>query len=64
MYLRLRRVAADGVGVLLISTELADVMALASRIAVISSGRISGVLPTQDATAEQLGLLVGGVVAA
>jgi len=64
MYLRLRQVAADGVGVLLISTELADVMALASRIAVISSGRISGVLPTQDATAERLGLLVGGVVAA
>jgi general nucleoside transport system ATP-binding protein len=61
MYLRLRRAASGGVAVLLISTELEEVMALASRIAVISSGRISGVLATGTATEERLGMLVGGV---
>jgi simple sugar transport system ATP-binding protein len=63
MYVRLRKVAASGVGVLLISTELEEVMALASRIAVISSGHINGVLPIAEATAERLGMLVGGEVA-
>jgi simple sugar transport system ATP-binding protein len=63
MYQRLRKVAASGVGVLLISTELEEVMALASRIAVISAGRITGVLGTAEATAERLGMLVGGVAA-
>ncbi|WP_067175994.1 ABC transporter ATP-binding protein [Microtetraspora niveoalba] len=63
MYRRLREAASGGVAVLLISTELEEVMALASRIAVISSGRITGVLPTAEATAERLGMLVGGVAA-
>ncbi|MGC5013454.1 ABC transporter ATP-binding protein [Streptosporangium sp. DT93] len=63
MYVRLRDVASKGVAVLLISTELEEVMALSSRIAVISSGRITGVLPTGQATAERLGMLVGGVAA-
>lgn len=63
MYVRLRKVAASGVAVLLISTELEEVMALSARIAVISSGRISGVLTAAEATSERLGLLVGGVAA-
>jgi ABC-type uncharacterized transport system ATPase subunit len=63
MYVRLRKVAASGVAVLLISTELEEVMALSSRIAVISSGRISGLLTANEATSERLGMLVGGVAA-
>ena len=63
MYLRLRKVASSGVAVLLISTELEEVMALCSRVAVISSGRITGVLATGEATAERLGMLVGGIAA-
>lgn len=63
MYTRLRKVASSGVGVLLASTELEEVMALASRIAVISSGRIMGVLPVREASAERLGMLVGGEAA-
>ncbi|MFJ9381358.1 ABC transporter ATP-binding protein [Streptomyces sp. NPDC101455] len=63
MYARLRRAAAEGVGVLLISTELEEVMALATWIAVISSGRISGALPVSEATPERLGMLVGGEAA-
>ena len=63
MYLRLRMVAADGVGVLLVTTELEEVMALATRIAVISRGRITGLLQTDEATTERLGMLVGGMAA-
>jgi simple sugar transport system ATP-binding protein len=63
MYLRLRMVASDGIGVLLVTTELEEVMALASRIAVISRGRITGLLPTEEATTERLGMLVGGMAA-
>jgi simple sugar transport system ATP-binding protein len=49
--------------VLLISTELEEVMALCARVAVISSGRITGVLSIAEATAERLGMLVGGIAA-
>jgi len=63
MYARLRAAAARGVAVLLITTELEEVMALASRVAVISSGRVNGVLDIHEATAERLGMLVGGEAA-
>jgi ABC-type uncharacterized transport system ATPase subunit len=63
MYTRLRKAAASGVGILLVSTELEEVMALASWIAVISSGRVSGALAIADATPERLGMLVGGEAA-
>ncbi|MFE4668049.1 ABC transporter ATP-binding protein [Streptomyces sp. NPDC056716] len=63
MYARLRKASAEGVGVLLISTEFEEVMALATRIAVISAGRITGALPVAEATPERLGMLVGGEAA-
>lgn len=60
MYGRIRTMASQGIGVLLISTELQEVMTLASRVAVISSGILSGVLAAEDVTAERLGMMVGG----
>jgi simple sugar transport system ATP-binding protein len=48
------------VAVLLVSTELEEVMALSHRIAVISAGRVIGELAPEEADAERLGLLVGG----
>jgi simple sugar transport system ATP-binding protein len=60
---RLRAAAASGVGVLLISTELEEVLSLADRICVIHRGRIVGEMPTADADIERLGLLMGGVAA-
>jgi general nucleoside transport system ATP-binding protein len=62
---RIRAAAADGVAVLLISTELEELLALAHRIAVISRGRIVGEM-TRDAAAstafdlQRLALLMGG----
>jgi ABC-type uncharacterized transport system ATPase subunit len=60
MYQRLRQVAANGVAVLLVTTELEEVLALASRIAVLSGGKIAGWVPVEAASPERLGLLVGG----
>ena len=53
---------AEGVGILLISEELDEIMNLSDRIAVIYKGRILRVLPGRDATKRSLGLLMAGVL--
>jgi simple sugar transport system ATP-binding protein len=50
-----------GVGVLLISAELDEIMSLADRIAVMYRGQIVATVDRKDATREQLGLLMAGV---
>ena len=57
---RLRQTAADGVAVLLISSELEEILDLSDRIVVMSRGRIVGELSHGDANLETLGLLMGG----
>jgi general nucleoside transport system ATP-binding protein len=56
----LREAAAGGVGVLLISEDLDEILALADRIVVIFEGRIAGERQAEAATAEELGLLMAG----
>ncbi|CAN5837203.1 ABC transporter ATP-binding protein [soil metagenome] len=50
----------QGTAVLIISTELDEVVALGDRIAVMYQGRIVGILTPEEATFERLGLLMGG----
>jgi simple sugar transport system ATP-binding protein len=50
-----------GIAILLISEDLDEVMALSDRIAVIFDGQIMGVVDGNEATPEQLGLLMAGV---
>lgn len=50
-----------GCAVLLVSAELDEIMSLSDRIAVMYDGRIVATLLAQDATKEQLGLLMAGV---
>ncbi|HSS11590.1 MAG TPA: ABC transporter ATP-binding protein [Acidimicrobiales bacterium] len=57
---RLREVADAGVGVLLISTELEEILELADRVAVIHRGHIVGQMARQDVDLERLGLMMGG----
>jgi ABC-type uncharacterized transport system ATPase subunit len=57
---RLRRTAEDGVGVLLISSELEEILDLAHRILVLFRGRFIGEMDRSDADLEQIGLLMGG----
>ncbi len=51
-----------GAAVLLISAELDEVMSLSDRIAVMYKGHILDTLDARQATREQLGLLMAGVV--
>lgn len=53
----------EGAGVLLVSEDLDEVLALADRVAVIFRGRIADVLPVGDATPERIGLLMTGQAA-
>jgi general nucleoside transport system ATP-binding protein len=49
-----------GMAILLISTDLDEVLALSDRILVLSAGRIAGERPAGAAHAEELGLMMGG----
>lgn len=49
-----------GAGVVLLSEDLDEIIALSDRIAVIYEGCIRGIIPTADATAEKLGMMMAG----
>jgi len=50
----------EGYAVLLASEELEDLLNLSDRIAVISSGRITGIVDPETTTIEEIGLLMAG----
>lgn len=52
----------QGAGVLLISEDLDEILALSDRVAVIYEGEIVGVMPIHEADVERLGLLMSGAV--
>lgn len=49
-----------GTGILLVSSELTEILKLSDRIIVMYEGRIAGELTAQEATEEKLGLLMAG----
>jgi len=51
----------SGVAVLLVSTELDEVLELSDRIAVMFRGKIVAIVPSENATKEYIGLLMAGV---
>ncbi|MGZ4772262.1 MAG: ABC transporter ATP-binding protein, partial [Ilumatobacteraceae bacterium] len=57
---QLRAAADNGVGVLLISTELEEILDLADRIIVISNGRIVGGMRRDEVDIAALGLMMTG----
>ena len=50
----------DGAAILLVSVELEEIFSLSDRIAVMFDGRINGVLQGEDATEQDVGLLMAG----
>ena len=60
---RLREAAESGVGILLISTELEEILDLADRIAVIHRGRIVGEMSRSEADLARIGMMMGGQAA-
>lgn len=57
---RLLQKRSEGVAVLLVSVELDEIMALSDRIAVMYEGQIVATVDADQATREQLGLLMAG----
>jgi simple sugar transport system ATP-binding protein len=50
----------QGVGVLLVSEELDELLGIADRVAVMFQGRIMGIFAAEEAEPERIGLLMGG----
>jgi simple sugar transport system ATP-binding protein len=61
VHARLLEQRQQGTATLLISEDLDEILALSDRIAVIYEGQIMGVVKRDEATPEQLGLLMAGV---
>ncbi|PWC35780.1 sugar ABC transporter ATP-binding protein [Azospirillum sp. TSO35-2] len=54
IYQLLDRLAADGIGVVLISSELPEILGLTDRVAVFHEGRLTAVLNTRDTSQEEI----------
>ena len=54
IYELMLRLAADGVGVILISSELPEILGMTDRVLVFHQGQISGTVSTRAATQEQI----------
>jgi general nucleoside transport system ATP-binding protein len=57
---KLQQAAKAGVGIVLISSDLEEILAVADRIVVIYEGRLMGELEVGEFDAERLGLMMGG----
>ena len=55
------RMRDEGTAVLLVSTELDEILSLSDRIAVMYAGQIIDVIDAEDANRERIGLLMAGV---
>ncbi|MBC8107491.1 MAG: hypothetical protein H7Z14_12940 [Anaerolineae bacterium] len=51
----------EGTAVLLVSTELDEILSLSDRIAVMYGGQVIDILDSEDAERERIGLLMAGV---
>ena len=54
IYALLRQLAAQGKAIIMISSELPEVLRLSHRIAVMAEGRLTAVLDNADATQENI----------
>ncbi|HEU4522860.1 MAG TPA: D-xylose ABC transporter ATP-binding protein, partial [Thermoanaerobaculia bacterium] len=54
IYLQINRLAAEGLAIVLVSSELPEVMALSDRIVVLHEGRVTGEFTRNEATPEKV----------
>jgi ribose transport system ATP-binding protein len=60
IYMLMRKLADAGVAILMISSDMEEVIGVSDRIAVMHEGQISGILEKQDFTQENVLLLAVG----
>jgi len=61
IYASLRRLAAEGVGIIMISSDLLEILGLSDRILVMRTGRVAGEFPAAEATEEKIIACAAGV---
>jgi simple sugar transport system ATP-binding protein len=61
IYSQLRAMRDAGCAVLLVSSELDEILALSDRVLVMVQGRVTGALDIAECSEERLGLLMAGV---
>ena len=54
IYTIMNRLVQQGMSIIMISSELLEVLGMSDRIYVVSSGRITGELPIEEATEEKI----------
>ncbi|HLF74043.1 MAG TPA: ATP-binding cassette domain-containing protein [Anaerolineales bacterium] len=54
IYTIMTRLVQDGMSIIMISSELPEILGMSDRVYIVSSGRISGELPIQEATQEKI----------
>ena len=54
IYTIMRRLVSQGMGIIMISSELPEVLGMSDRVYIVSSGRIMGELPIEEATQEKI----------
>jgi ABC-type sugar transport system ATPase subunit len=64
IYRLLRQLAAEGVAILMISSDMEEVLHLSDRVAVMHEGRITGTLDRADCTEQRIMSLAVGQPAA
>jgi ABC-type sugar transport system ATPase subunit len=62
IYALLHRLAAEGMAIILISSELPEVLGVSDRIVVMFEGHITGILESREATQERIMALAAGLV--
>jgi ribose transport system ATP-binding protein len=63
IYTELRRLAAQGLAILMVSSDMEEVLAVSDRVGVMHEGHLSGILVRKDASEEAImNLAVGGAV--
>lgn len=63
IYQQLRKLAADNVAILMISSDLPEILGVSDRIIVMQNGKIVGEVQAEDATEENVISLAAGSVA-
>jgi simple sugar transport system ATP-binding protein len=58
IYRELIKARDAGTAILLVSVELEEIFALSDRIMVMNGGRVTGIVPTAEATVRDIGLLM------
>ena len=60
IYQLINRLAQEGIGIIIISSDLPELLGVSDRVAVMCEGRLAGILPRAEATQERVMLMASG----